>query len=95
VHDLTVAEFHNAHCVCWLPLAVGDYVFGDPKITFAENPLDVETRRFSWMMTPQGLQIASSEDSFTGLRVIENRMIIVNFVFRVRIACCRRLPMLI
>src|SRR5271169_4213478 len=43
VHDLTVAELHNAHCVCWSPL-VGDCVFRDPEITFSENLLDVETR---------------------------------------------------
>jgi hypothetical protein len=64
VHHLTVAELHNAHCVCWFSL-VGDYVFRDPEITASENSLDVETRRLAWMMTPQGLQIASPEDSFT------------------------------
>ena len=64
VHDLTVAELHNAHCVCWSPL-VRDCVFRDPEITFSENSLDLETRRFAWMMTPQRLQIASPEDSFT------------------------------
>ena len=63
VDDLTVAELHNAYCVRWPPL-VGDCVFRDPEVTFSENSLDVETRRLAWMMTPQGLQIASSEDSF-------------------------------
>jgi hypothetical protein len=42
VHDLTVAELHNAHCVCWSAL-VGDGVFRDPEITVSENSLDVET----------------------------------------------------
>ena len=41
VHNLTVAELHNAHCVCWPPL-VGDGVFRDPEITISENSLDVE-----------------------------------------------------
>ena len=41
VHDLTVAELHNAHGVCWPPL-VGDGVFRDPEVTFSENSLDVE-----------------------------------------------------
>jgi hypothetical protein len=63
VHDLTVAELHNAHCVCGAPL-VGDGVFRDPEFTLSENSLDVETRRLARMVTPQGLQIASSEDSF-------------------------------
>src|SRR5258708_4024169 len=42
VHDLTVAELHNAHCVGWSPL-VDDCVFRDPEITFSENSLDGET----------------------------------------------------
>ncbi len=60
VHDLAVAELHNAHCVRWSPL-VRDCVFRDPEIPVSENPLDVEARGLAWMMTPQGLQIASSE----------------------------------
>jgi len=51
VHYLTIAELHNAHCVCWSPL-VPDCVFRDPKITFSENSLNVETRRLAWMITP-------------------------------------------
>jgi hypothetical protein len=51
VHDLTIAELHNAHCVCWSPL-VADCVFRDPKITFSENSLNVETRRLALMITP-------------------------------------------
>ena len=42
VHNLTVAELHNTHCVCRPPL-VGDGVFRDPEIAFSENSLDVET----------------------------------------------------
>jgi hypothetical protein len=63
VHDLTVAELHDAHCVRWPPL-VGDCIFRNPEVAFSENSLDVETRRLAWMMTPQGLQIPSPEDSF-------------------------------
>jgi hypothetical protein len=40
-HDLTVAELHDTHCVCWSPL-VRDCVFRDPEITVSENSLDVE-----------------------------------------------------
>src|SRR5579862_4433849 len=54
VHDLTVAELHYAYCVCRSPL-VGDCVLRDPEITFSEDSLDFEARRFAWMMTPQGL----------------------------------------
>src|ERR1700690_4060716 len=71
VHDLAVAELHNAHCVRWPPL-VGDGVFRDPEVTFSDNSLDVETGRLAWMMTPQSLQIPSPEDSFARLRIVTN-----------------------
>src|SRR3954452_4863371 len=63
-HDLTVAELHNADCVCWSSL-VRNCVLRDPEITVSENSLHLETGRLAWMMAPQGLQIASPEDSFT------------------------------
>jgi hypothetical protein len=44
------------------------------------------------MMTPQGLQIVSPEDSLAGLGIITNGIVIVNIVFRVCIADCRRVP---
>jgi hypothetical protein len=64
MHDLTVAEFHNAHSEYGFPVLVGDCVFGDPEVILSENSLNIETRRLAWVMTAQGLQIASSEDSF-------------------------------
>src|SRR5580698_11332906 len=64
VHDLTVAELHDAHGICWSPL-VSDCVFRNPEITVSENPLDVEAGRLARMMTPQGLQVASPVDSLT------------------------------
>jgi hypothetical protein len=82
VHDLAVAELHNAHCVCRPPL-VGDCVFRDPEITLPENSLDVKPRRLAGMMTPQGLQIPSSEDSFARLGIIADSIVIVNIVFSV------------
>jgi hypothetical protein len=94
VHDLSVAELHNADGVRWPPL-VGDCVFRDPEVTFSENSLDVKTGRLAWMMTPQSLQIASPEDSFASLRIVTNGIFIVNIVFRVCIAGCRRLPVFV
>src|ERR1700722_14362774 len=44
------------------------------------------------MMTPQGLQIASPEDSLARLGIITNGVVIVNIVFRVCVADCRRVP---
>jgi hypothetical protein len=45
------------------------------------------------MMTPQGLQIVSSEDSLARLGIITNDIVIVNTVFRICISGCRRAPM--
>jgi hypothetical protein len=44
------------------------------------------------MMTPQGLQIASSENSLAWLGIITDGIVIVNVMFRVCIADCLRLP---
>jgi hypothetical protein len=44
------------------------------------------------MMTPQGLQIASSEDSLARLGIVTNGVVMVNIMFRVCVADCRRVP---
>jgi hypothetical protein len=85
VDDLAVAELHDAYRVCPLPL-VRDRVFRNPEIPVSENPLDLEPGRLARMMTPQGLQIAPAEDSLARLRIITNGIILVNIVFRIRIA---------
>jgi hypothetical protein len=92
VDDLAVAELHNTHGVCRPPL-VRDGVFRDPEIPVSENALDLEAGRLTGVMTPQGLQIASSEDALARLRIITNSIVIVNVVFRIGIAGCRCLPM--
>ena len=71
---------------------VRDCVFRDPEVPVSENPLDPEAGRLSGMMTPQSLQIASPEDPFARLGIITNGIVIVNIVFRVCIAGCRRVP---
>jgi len=91
VDDLAVAELHNAHCVCQSPL-VRDCVFRDPEIPVSENALDLEAGRLAGMMAPQGLQIAPPEDSLARLGIITNGIVIVNIMFRVCIADCRRVP---
>jgi hypothetical protein len=55
---------------------------------FSENALDLEAGRLAGMMTPQGLQIASPEDSLARLGIVTNGIVIVNIVFSVRIADC-------
>ena len=62
VYDLSIAEFHDAHCECRAPLVV-DCVFSDPQITHSENSLYAEAGRLAWVMTSQGLQIASPENA--------------------------------
>jgi hypothetical protein len=44
------------------------------------------------MMTPEGLQIASPEDSLARLGIVTNGIVIVDIVLRVCIADCRRVP---
>ena len=91
VDDLAVAELHNAHSVCQSPL-VRDCVFRDPEIPVSENALDLEAGRLAGMMAQQGLQIAPPEDSLARLGIITNGIVIVNIMFRVCIADCRRVP---
>ena len=43
-------------------------------------------------MASQGLQIASAEDSLARLGIVTNGILIVDIVFRVRVADCRRVP---
>jgi len=62
VDDLAVAELHDTEGVRQSPL-IRDCVFRDPEILISENPLDLEAGRLAGMMTPQGLQISSPEDS--------------------------------
>jgi hypothetical protein len=91
VDDLAVSKLHNTHRECWSSL-VRDCVFRDPEISMAENPPDLEAGRLAGMMSPQGLQIGSSEDSLARLGIITNGIVSVNIVFRVGIADCRRVP---
>src|SRR5580692_4070385 len=92
VHDLAVAELHNAHRIGRSPL-IGDRVFRDPDVLFSDNSPDAEVRRFAGMMTSQCLQILPPDDSFARLRIITDRVIVVDIVFRIEIAGCRRAPM--
>jgi hypothetical protein len=91
VHDLAVAELHNAHCVGRLAV-VGDGVFGDPEIAVSEDSLDSKARRLAGMMASQGLQVSSSEDSFAGLGVVADGVVGVDVVFGFGVAGCRCLP---
>jgi hypothetical protein len=92
VRDLTVlAELHNAHGERRPPL-VGDGIFRDPKVAIPENSLDRKARRPARMMTPQGLQILSPEDSFARLRIVASGIIGVNVVFRVPVCVLRARP---
>ena len=91
VHDLTVAELHNADRVRRPPL-INNRVFRDPEVAFSENSLHLETRRFAGVMTPQSLQIGSPEDSLARLGIVANGIVIVNVVFRIHVTDRRRLP---
>ena len=44
------------------------------------------------MMASQRLQIASAEDSLARLRIIADGIVVVDIVFRISVADCRRVP---
>src|ERR1700728_2505027 len=92
MHDLALAKLHDAHGVRWSTL-VGDDVFGDPEIACPENSLDLESGGLTGMMTAQGLQIFSPENSFAGLRIVADSIVHVDIVFCIDVAGCRRGPM--
>jgi hypothetical protein len=91
VDDLPVAELHDAYRLCQSP-RVRYCVFREPEIPVFENPSDVEAGRLAGMMTSQGLQIPSPENSLARLRIITNGIVIVNIVFRICIAVERCVP---
>ncbi len=62
----------------------------DPEVPFSDDPPYIETGGLAGMMTPQGLQIASPEDSLPRLRIVTDGIVIVNVVFRVDITGRRR-----
>jgi hypothetical protein len=67
-------------------------VYASRPWSVSENSLYVEAGRLAGMMTPQGLQIASPQDSLARLWTITNGIVKVNIVFRVCIADCRPVP---
>src|SRR5580692_8668019 len=91
VHHLTAAELHNAHRVRVLPL-IRNGIFRNPDVTPPKNSLNLEAGRFAGMMTPQSLQILSSEDALARLGIVANRVVVVDIVFCVDIAVRRRAP---
>ena len=91
VDDLPATELHDTHRICQSSL-VRDCVFRDPEIPVSENALDFEAGRLAGMMTPQGLQVPSPENSLARLRIITNGIVVVNIVFRVCITGRRRAP---
>jgi len=91
VRDLAVAEFHDADGECRLPF-VGDGVFGDPEVAAPEDSPDLEAGRLAGMMTAEGLQIASPQDSLAGLGIVADGVVVVDVVFGVGVAGCGGLP---
>jgi hypothetical protein len=87
VHDLAVPKLHDADCVR-RSAEVADRVFGDPQLTTSNNSADLEARWLAGVMSPQSLQIPSSEDALPGLRVITNGIVIVNGVLRICVSGC-------
>ena len=91
VHDLAVAELHDADGKCGLPL-VEDGVFGDPEIGAAEHAPDFEAGWLAGVMTAQGLEIGAAEDALAGLRIVADSVVGVDGMLGVGVAGGRGLP---
>lgn len=91
VHDLAIAELHDADRVCRARL-IGDGVLGDPEVALPEHSPDAEAGGLAGVVASQGLQIASSEDAFARLRIVADGIVGVDNVLRVCVAGCRCVP---
>src|SRR3954451_8092574 len=81
----SLVELHDAHCVGWYAI-IGEYEFSDPEIIAANNSADRKTFPV-WLNKPALLNIVSAANPLTRLRIIQHRMVAVDFMFYVEIVC--------
>ncbi len=91
--DLAVSEFHDAHRVRWQAIVAKDE-FTDPKVGSTEDashrkPLLVRLRK------TRCLNIASTADPLSGLRVLEHGIVTVNLMLCLEIIRVRSCPVTI
>jgi len=93
MHYFVILKLHYADGVERAPL-VGDGVFRNPQFAVSEKPPDAETRRLVRVMAAEALQIPFAMDAFTGLRVIADNMLVVDFMLEILVSGRRSGPML-
>jgi hypothetical protein len=93
MHYFAFLKLHHADGVERAAL-VSNRVFRNPQIAGPEEPPNAETRGLARVMAAEVLQIPSAMYSFTGLRVIADNMLVVDFMFDILISGRGSGPML-
>jgi hypothetical protein len=93
MHNFDVLKLHYADGVERAAL-VGDRVFRNPQVAGSEKPPNAEARRLVRVMAAEILQIPLAVYAFTGLRVIADNLLVVDFMLDVLISRRRSGPML-
>jgi hypothetical protein len=91
MYDQTFAEFHDAHCVGWDTI-ISEHKLGDPEVAAADDPPHREAL-LVWLDGPAFLNVLPASDPFTGLRVIEHSVVVIDFMLGIEVAQVRSLPM--
>jgi hypothetical protein len=87
-----VFKFHDAYGVERAAL-VGNRIFRNPEVAGSEKPPDGKIPRMPRVMAAKILQIPFAGDPFTGLRVIADNLLVINFVLGILISGRRSSPM--
>lgn len=85
------AELHDAHDIRWLTV-IGQDELGYPEIAAAHYSPHREAF-LVWLGASTLLNVASSANALARLRIIENGILVVDFMFGLEIAGIRRIPM--
>jgi len=85
MHYFAVFKLHYADGAERAAL-VGDRVFRNPQFAGSEKPPNAEARRIVRVMTAEVLQIPFAVYAFTGLRVIADSMLVVDFMLDILIS---------
>lgn len=93
MHHFAVLKLHHADSVERAAF-VGDRVFRNPQFARSEKPPNSEARRLVRVMAAEVLQIPFAVYAFTGLRVVADDMLVVDFMLDILISSRGSGPML-
>src|SRR4051795_2117220 len=86
-----VAELHDTHRVRWHAV-ISKYKFSDPEIAAADNSPDRKTLLVR-LDESALLNALPAADPLARLRIIKHRVLVVDFMLDLEIACVRSIPM--